>query len=421
MNQFIRLVIVTILLSFAGFSAVAQVTAIYALPYPEGARSCTSEDVNASGIVLVVCDGIRSFLWSPVSQALTEIESAAFSKGKVGSHLNDRAEVVVRDGTGELYIWSASRGATAISLPDLKCNNIKEIRGFNDLGEVAVQTNCPALGELGVIRSDGSFTSATPLAFLDFHHLNNRSQVLIQDEGGYGIWFADTGLVTRFPSLGGGTPSPLDLNDAGEVLFHDEEPVLHVARALLLKPGIGYVPLLIPAGYEKFPMLDRTLDNAGQVTANLGSHPVFWKSPDSPLLLDLYEQRASMAVASNTSGLVAGNNVFKFRLDGSPEFMAIAWQVVPAVPQPVARIEAVQSGINALLASGELADGEARSLSAKLTAATKSVENGETPAAKNMLQATSNQVSALEKSKRISTQAATDLRALIEAAISSLG
>jgi DNA/RNA endonuclease G (NUC1) len=78
-----------------------------------------------------------------------------------------------------------------------------------------------------------------------------------------------------------------------------------------------------------------------------------------------------------------------------------------------------QGVVDALLASGTIDAGVANSLSAKLAAASASMERGSVTAAHNQLRALLNEIQALERSRRLSAADAAALRAAVNAVLGS--
>jgi len=89
-------------------------------------------------------------------------------------------------------------------------------------------------------------------------------------------------------------------------------------------------------------------------------------------------------------------------------------------PGTTQQIAAIQIKLDSLVSSGHLTTGEAHSLGAKVEAAFESIQKHDNAAGKNILKAMLNEVSALLKSKRISSNTASSLSGAISNAIASL-
>jgi len=97
-----------------------------------------------------------------------------------------------------------------------------------------------------------------------------------------------------------------------------------------------------------------------------------------------------------------------------------ASNTVLAEPTPTQLIAAIRTDLDLLLSFGDLNTGEAHGLGAKAEAAFMIIQKHDNPAGKNILHSMLNDVSALLKSKHISTNTASILSGAISNAIESL-
>jgi hypothetical protein len=234
---------------------------------------------------------------------------------------------------------------------------------------------------------------------------NGQGRFFVWSPAGGLVDLPDAGITPR-PKTPGGQAS--SLSDAG--LFAGDVD----RQGFVYNPATGYTRL----SEELLEVLPSHINAAGQVTGMVSSNGIdytgiFWRTPAEAIILPSHEGLSTWAVASNTSGLAVGGNW--------DDTKTLLWRVPPPAPTtPAGYVGVIQTSISNLIAAGSLAAKDAKGLTSKLDAASKSLEKGDSPAAQNLLQALSNQVKALEKSGRMSPAAAAALRAQIEEAMSKI-
>ena len=158
------------------------------------------------------------------------------------------------------------------------------------------------------------------------------------------------------------------------------------------------------------------LNAAGQVaggstTASGDQHAFFW---DGTTMRDLgtLGGNASFAIDLNKVGQVAG-----YSTTASGDRHATRWTVTLRPATPTEEIQIIRTAVNNLVTGGNLGQGQAMGLLAKLDAATRQLNSGKVQAARNILQALIQQVQAFISEGILS---AADGQPLIDAAQSAI-
>ena len=158
------------------------------------------------------------------------------------------------------------------------------------------------------------------------------------------------------------------------------------------------------------------LNAAGQVaggstTASGDQHAFFW---DGTTMRDLgtLGGNASFAIDLNKVGQVAG-----YSTTASGDRHATRWTVTLRPATPTEEIQIIRTAVNNLVTGGNLGQGQAMGLLAKLDAATRQLNSGKVQAARNILQALIQQVQAFISEGILS---AADGQSLIDAAQSAI-
>ena len=158
------------------------------------------------------------------------------------------------------------------------------------------------------------------------------------------------------------------------------------------------------------------LNAAGQVaggstTASGEEHAFFW---DGTTMRDLgtLGGNASFAIDLNKVGQVAG-----YSTTASGDRHATRWTVTLRPATPTEEIQIIRTAVNNLVTGGNLGQGQAMGLLAKLDAATSQLNSGKVQAARNILQALIQQVQAFISEGILS---AADGQSLIDAAQSAI-
>lgn len=138
---------------------------------------------------------------------------------------------------------------------------------------------------------------------------------------------------------------------------------------------------------------------------------VFWRKPDEPIAFASHDGGWASARASNSAGQVVGAN---------HQGKMLLWTVAPVPTTPAEHVSAIDASVTSLVESGGVSANDAKALTAVLDAVSGSLQKSNAAAARNQLQALSNQVRAMEKSGRISSSSAASLQAQISNATTTL-
>jgi hypothetical protein len=198
----------------------------------------------------------------------------------------------------------------------------------------------------------------------------------------YYLWTPDSpGASTgTMQSLGGDVRGPV-LNDAGHLLFGRARADGRTDPVLRLD-GIDHT-LPLPA--------DATIAEASAL-----SEPV--------------------ATSPTTVRLVVGGTALSANL----QRVAVRWEVTLVRTAPGTATQPAVDAVNQLVGQGALNAGNANAILGKLDAAQRLIARGQTTAARNLLSALLNDVSALVASRRLTEAQAQPLVAAIQAAIAAL-
>jgi hypothetical protein len=412
------------------------------IPIPEGRSSCDGIDINEVGVVLIKCwvtDPASShhFVWQ--NSTLTQVAfQFVESERQFCWNINDLGQVgcteTRTDTSGVVaraYVWH-SDGSPRTDLP------LTQAFAVNDLGDVYGVIN-PGLR--GIWRSfdstlvplPGSYTTwhGGP-ALLDNHRSVNAGQALSLVDGVVGT-LSETGFgpFNSQPQWDGVVAGiiPANLvarNDAGVVAGSVTREGSR--RGVIFVPGEGWSDLAAPAVKGTLTQYWAHGINAlGQATGvawfsvsegSFGHRGIVWATPANPLTLVMSDDSMhTFGAVSNSAGQVVGMAV---SFSAPFHRAAVLWSIpAPPPPTPQQKIDAVEAKMYTMLTSGGLSQNDANSLFVKLEAAETAMEKNETAAAKNILNATANQVSALVKSKRISVANGDVLLGSITQAIAS--
>src|SRR6266516_388591 len=162
--------------------------------------------------------------------------------------------------------------------------------------------------------------------------------------------------------------------------------------------------------------IGEALNAAGQVagrstTASGDQHAFFW---DGTIMRDLGTLGGNLSVggALNDASQVAG-----YSTTASGDRHATRWTVTLRPATPTEEIQIIRTAVNNLVTGGNLGQGQAMGLLAKLDAATRQLNSGKVQAARNILQALIQQVQAFISEGILS---AADGQPLIDAAQSAI-
>jgi len=378
----------------------------------------------------------HAFLWSA--------EGGMVDLGDLGGGLsiaiavNDRDEVVGRSRTASgdqhAFLWTPATGMRDLgTFPDatvceaLDVNNTGDVVG--QCGDLAfrwtVSTGMVSLGEL--VPQFGSRAVA----------ISNRGEVVgVADIFTAGLnlpraflWTADAGMR----SLGTlDQADPLsesfayDINDAGTILGNSFGT--NGGDDFLWTAESGMQPLNEPhfqpkrinaqgdiAGSNNGGAL-RLADGAVVPLPPLPNDPGGEEGPGAPVALT-DERDGRILLVGTTPGATGRTD----QLRGS---RAVLWTVTLATvlpPTPEERITALIGRVAALVDAHVLGVGEGTALNAKLQAAQRSLQHGARDVAVNQLHAFINQVNALQRSERLTSDQADALRDAALAAVATLG
>jgi hypothetical protein len=400
------------ILAFAiGGAAVAQVQVVDVPLLPPG-DSCypIAGGLNENGQFLMRCGGLsqKTYVWSIGDQSAVELVPPAGYTSFEARALNNSGQVVgLMCGSAvgcAGFLWSPTAGFSLLP---------SAAHSINDLGEILL------LQPLRLRRADGSeVTPSIPDGWhpASYRSLNNLSQVLlVRGKDGGAVWSAATGFA-ELP------PPPIDIgriaanygiNDAGQVLGY----ALEIQSNFRYTPGQGY-EILVGGSSAWGDSLNQLGEIAGgkHLADFVGYVAVLYRSPTNALDLGLWGGSSTWANSSNSSGYVVGASD-----DGFGNSRVLVWRVPSATPPtPEQQVTQVSSLLASLIAAGAISASDAKGLTSKIDAASLMLTKGDTPATKNLLQALSNQISALEKSKRLDSGSADSLRATIAAAVATL-
>ncbi len=348
---------------------------------------------------------------------LGQVTPAGNQMNRAKQAINESGQIIVNGvlSPGRVrtaYLWE---DGVFINLGTLGGSS-SEARALNDVGQV-VGVSATAGGEVhpflwqnGVMIDLGTLGGSNCDAF----NVNNLSQVVgyCTTPNGVGDAFLwQEGVMTDLGILEGGQPSQsraYHINDVGQVVGRSKN-VDWWRHAFFWENG---VMTDLDATYWGY-MDPWALNNLGQVvgaleTEDMQETPFLWQDGVMTVLPTLGEGLQGEAYAINNQGQAVG---WTYAPDGN--WYATLWTVPIPMPPPDEAIQNLTNVLADLVASGVLSQGHGQALTAKLDAALKKLDSGNTKAASNLLQAFINQTGALINSGTLSPA---DGQPLIDAA-----
>jgi hypothetical protein len=392
-------------------SALAAVPVVE-LPSPMPGTPCRApvgSAINESGAVIANCGVLggassSSFVWSPQLATWTPIIVGPPGSSTRAIQLNNLGQVAGY--TCSLgcqgFLWTPGQ-------PTFLSPSFSIPFGLNDLGQMV-------LSSPNRIRYPDGAETALPAGWEPavVNALNNLAQVAVRNTSTneWGVWTSAAG-ISALPVPPSGYPVGAilySINDTGRLVGASAgDP--STQRTIFYAPTTGYQ--LLPQ--YTFPSHVSALGHLSgeslvDVVNNVYS-ATFIRMPDEIIDLGLYGGARTVAVASNSSSQVVGFSAGQILL----------WTVPPPPPPPPAQqIAQVVSTLTALVESGTLSRQDTAGLHSKLGAANLALSKSDQLAAKNLLQATINQIAALEKSRRLDGATSGALRASIDSVIAAL-
>jgi probable HAF family extracellular repeat protein len=384
---------------------------------------------QVAGIRGTPSGSVLPVVWTPSSPgaatgALVDLPLLVNGGGPVTGGISDVGQiagrVAVSNPVGESHVVIWTIGPTGATVTDLGTfgNSSPGSRDVNDAGQV-IGTYLDG-GRLRAFlwapSEPGSATGITvdlgnlggPVT--EAFDINNLGQVVGRARTASGedhafLWTpsasgASTGTMLNLGALAGGVESyALSVNDFG-----------HVVGWRSTAPGEAHAVLwsVSASGSVTVQDLDvgglgsqaRAINNLGQVvgvvfnrlaTGSLEERGFFWAPTEGATVLnslgggcepdDGRDVVCSRAVGINDRGEAVGSSWTGSALH------ATRWTVRVAPPTPVEQVEAVNAEVLDLVAAGAVSQGQGNALTAKLDAATKQLNGGNTQAAINLLEA----------------------------------
>lgn len=391
------------------------VTALLATP--PGYTTCHAIQSNDNGIVIGTCDR-HAVVWRDGTPDVLRLPTG-FTESR-GAGINASGTVVGTCVSPELTaacVWEHGAVRLLPIPPDATGSSAAAV---NSLGYVAGTLHHPRCdgifpapqavvwspsGPLQVLVLGPNGFSSCPQAS-ESRDINDQGDLAVDVSvlSSYraAVWTA-SGDLLGLPGLGPYTHAA-DINDRGEVVGY----TVGVARALLWRNGVRVV--LQPAG-EGTEAEASGINNTGEVcgiTADFSAgfpRPTVWREGVGEFLTSP-EQGFGLTNRISNAGVVAGSLG-----DGAALF----------VPQgPLQAAQAISDRIDALLTSGSLRRTDGTSLQALISAAIARLTTGNTVAAKNILDAFTNNVAALVNSGRLAPQDGADLTNRVDDLIAQL-
>jgi hypothetical protein len=393
-------------------ASTAQITVREIPPPSEGGR-CYPRTINEAGEVLLTCDRTKISVWSSQTGQHTEL---VFPPGMAGQpmSMNDLGQVSgaawdeQRNPVG--FIWSRETGFTTVPGTYL-------VAHVNSAGQAAVQVFDGFTFRWYLRLADGNLIPLPPgWDAASYKPLNNLGQVglhpMFMSSPTWSVWSSAQGLnELALPPVPPGAATwdfayVVALNDAGHMAG------VRANRALLYTPGVGFQVLSPEAQYSIAYDMNAFGHVSGFASWGLDTYsPVVWRSATDVAVLPLYEGVSAAAHALNSAGQIIG-----YTLNGKP----VLWTIAREPVTPVEHVTSIDSSLANLVSAGSISSTDAKALTAKLEAVSKSLQTADTRAASNQLLALSNQITALEKSRRLSSEKADALRTQIANARSSI-
>lgn len=324
---------------------------------------------------------IHAFLWSPET-GMRDLGTLAGDES-VAAGINDAGQVSGWTSTpsGEVhaFVWTAASGMRDLGTLG---GNFSRLNWINELGQAAgasrtipntfdpframVWSSATRLVPLGALN-DGLYSEAT--------RMNNLGEAVgassINPSGSLPLhpflWTSARGMVD-IGTLGG---------DGYAYAINDLEQV------------VGY-STLIPGG------------------SIAEARPFLWTAEGGMVQLPTLGGLSGLATDINDRGIAVGRSY-----TASGEDHAALWTITLTPPTPVEQIDFVVDEVRNAVSVGALPAGPAEGLLAKLDAATRQIERGNSDGAVNLLEAFIHQVEALVQGGSVS---AADAQRLIEAA-----
>jgi probable HAF family extracellular repeat protein len=298
---------------------------------------------------------------------------------------------------GHAFLGTAAAGITDLGTLGGCCS-----RGFgiNDLGQIVGSSNLadrPFLEFRAFLRSpDGTMLDLGTLGgeVSEAFGINNLGQV-VGDGSIAGaihafLWTAAGGM-RDLGTLGGSLSRAFDVNDLGQVVGYSTTASgeLHL---FLWTADAGMTDLGTLGPLPSGDVNDLSINDLGQIAGREASgsgeeHAFVWTEEGGRVDLNGLGGCCSAARGINDVGQVVG---WASPAVGEPH--AVLWTLELTPPTAVEEISVLTAGVGNAAASGAINNGQHTALLAKLDAATRAINRGNTRAAINILRAFINQV-----------------------------
>jgi probable HAF family extracellular repeat protein len=353
----------------------------------------------------------RAYLW----QDGTIIDLGTLGGSQSSAHaINEAGQVVgittKADGGLAAFLWEEGVG-----MRDL---GVGEAFAINDAGQVVGRDGSRAfLWEDGVgMRDLGTLGGSTGVAY----GINNSGQVVGATSTASGatrafLWEDDgspTGTMTDLGTLGGSTSVAYGINDAGQVVGISQANAGGDYRAFLWEDGVGMQDITFYGDAAGA----RAINNSGQIVgwnwdnASEAYHSVMW---ENGVMKDLgrFDGNDGIVNAINDLGHVAGYSIL-----ASGEWRALLWRNLSSEEI----LQGINEEIDVLLEADVLNQGEAAALTNTLNVATAMLNDGNTTAAVNQLEAFIKQVETMIRRGTLTSEEGQPLIDAAQAVIDSV-
>ena len=350
----------------------------------------------------------QGFIWTP-GKGMAEIPSLG-GPGVMPYDINNLGQVVGSSLTADYetraFLWAPGKEIVSLPFPDDGTYSRAIANAINDSGQVVGQIQGSGGINAFFWTEDGGTISLHPVGCLSSTAvaINELGQVMVRyqlDTPPYSqrafIWSKEEGMVD-IGHFGGYYSWGIDINDLGQVVGISKYE--NGTHALFLWSEEGG---MVPVGETLLTTNVASINNLGQIafygrTTNEDiNHAYIWTEQDGNQQLD-DSGFNSYAYAINDRGQVAGYT----HSGESGVTHATLWTLQTILP-PDEHIDSIIDGVEILIDSGTLNQGQGNALISKLEAAKKQLDKGNTKTACNLLRAFINQVEAFIGSGKITS------------------
>jgi len=192
-------------------------------------------------------------------------------------------------------------------------------------------------------------------------------------------------------TLGGAMSSAFAINNVGQVVGHSSDASGELHLFLWTGEG-GMADLGMLGPIAPQPVGELSINDLGQIAGRAASssgdaHAFVWTAEGGRVDLGTLGGCCSAAIDINDRGQVVGEGAL-----ASGALHAALWTLELTPPTPVEEISVLTAGVGNAASGGAINDGQHTALLAKLDAATRALNRGNTRAAVNILRAFINQV-----------------------------